>query len=751
MAEDHPDSASPSEASPGSSRDAVLDFLTVLGRIIRLYKLYPSTHPFVKQGAEDALKAYTRAMNLKPGVTVGRVEGKILIDDEAVGKVSPQVEDFGTLLARCEVESLDLAPGAEAEEILSFARLVALRKDEEAPEELAYRSLSDLPHIRVNTVTYKKVSAQQEIVDRQETEQGSREETLLVEALLQDGSGASVQDALLARTLQADPSALGRAIHQASERAGVQATGGKRLAGQILEKAAAEVMKRGGSLPEIHQALQTILADVPPALVRRLAGGKEGEAAAKEIVRTFPSAFRAGMLASLLRREAPMKDLARAVEELLVEGQNLVELFEGAALHFVREGLDFKEASPYLLDLLALARSRLDREIKAADRPGPVTRSFEPQSRPRVLVADAKPYHEFYASLLDSETFRTEFHDDGLSALDAILRETPSLVILDLKLPGVHGLDIIRRLKRKNVLPPLLIVSGHTSFAQDFEVKTYPHRRFLKKPPNGEAVSAAIREMTAETESEEEEGAAPALPVSLVAYLEKISLDEDLVVPGIRISAHLKFNRGAEAILADAFHLRGGRRGVFVASRSEADADDVRLLRLFQTALRIVGPWKSTGKAAMIQAAGFLGTDRIHQIPIVAQTLVFHPGKKALTLCTAGAPPPLRFLASKRKVRKVGSMGISMGGLMRGGLNKVLEEQRVALEPGDLLVAVSRTVLKAENAKGQTFGAESVGGLLLTGSGTEPSSTAARIVQGVERHTGEKPLPTLAVIAVQKQ
>jgi hypothetical protein len=221
-------------------------------------------------------------------------------------------------------------------------------------------------------------------------------------------------------------------------------------------------------------------------------------------------------------------------------------------------------------------------------------------------------------------------------------------------------------------------------------------------------------------------------------------------LPGFEFGTNLHIGPGSEALFVDAFHLHGGRRGIVLGGCSQADEDSVLLLALFQSALRIVGPWASTGKTSMIQAAGLLGTDGINQIPLVCQTLVIEPKSGKVTLCTAGAPPPLRFLAKSKKVRKVGSGGIAIGRLLRGGLGRVLEEERVNLDPGDLLVLTSWGVLKARNAKGVSFGPQSVGGLLLTAKNTSPGTTAARISQGVKRHVGKKLLGTAAIVAVRR-
>ncbi|MHC4597601.1 MAG: response regulator [Planctomycetota bacterium] len=756
---DTPQNPPGSSAGGGPSQSAGVEtFLQLLGRIIRLYKLYPSTHPFVRQGLDEALKAYEQALGKSGRVTVGRVDDRILVNDEPLPKVSPQVADLVKLLQARNVASIELEPGAEPDEILSFARLVASREGESPPDELRYKSLDGLPHIRVNEVAYKKVGADEHVVSKEAqpgaAAGGSTVEGQLVRVLLQHGSVGKAADQLIGHLLDGDRQGLGRAIQKAWEpaSAGAAEEGGGNLALRMLERAALKTLKEGAGFPEVQDRIAEITADFPPELISALSGGAKGREAPAQIARYFNLHSRAEILAASLQRELPMATLEESIDALRREGEDALPLLEGAAISLRLKRLPLRDAAPYVLDLTELERRRRRREVEQAKRPEERTSRFEMQQAPLVLVADTAQYHEFYRTTLEETAYRSTFTADGKDALEAIVRETPALVILDFKLTGIHGLDLVRRLRRRNVTPPLLIVTGQTAMTQEFEVKTYPNHRVLKKPPNRKAIVRAIQEIqgTKEGEGEDEGEETQALPSGLLKYLEKSSLTTDVQVKGFDFGTHLHFGPGSEALVADAFHLQGGRRGILLAGCSGADEDAVLLLTLFQSAVRIVSPWTSTGKAALIQTAGLLGTDGINRIPLVCQTVVVEAKTGKVTLCTAGAPPPLRFLSAKKKVRKVGAGGIAVGRLLRGGLGRVLEEEGVNLKPGDLLVLTNWAVLNASNAQGVRFGPESVGGLLLTAENSSPATTAGRIGQGVRRHMGKAPMAASGVVAVRK-
>ena len=48
---------------------------------------------------------------------------------------------------------------------------------------------------------------------------------------------------------------------------------------------------------------------------------------------------------------------------------------------------------------------------------------------------------------------------NGLEALDAIERLDPALAFLDIQMPGLDGLSVVRRLREQNIEPPHVIFS----------------------------------------------------------------------------------------------------------------------------------------------------------------------------------------------------------------------------------------------------------------------------------------------------
>jgi DNA-binding response OmpR family regulator len=81
----------------------------------------------------------------------------------------------------------------------------------------------------------------------------------------------------------------------------------------------------------------------------------------------------------------------------------------------------------------------------------------------RVLVVDDDPHvAEVVTRYLEREGFEVEAVADGLAAVDCATTSPPDLVVLDLMLPGIDGLEVCRRLRALAPVPVIMLTAkGH--------------------------------------------------------------------------------------------------------------------------------------------------------------------------------------------------------------------------------------------------------------------------------------------------
>ncbi len=79
----------------------------------------------------------------------------------------------------------------------------------------------------------------------------------------------------------------------------------------------------------------------------------------------------------------------------------------------------------------------------------------------RILVVDDDPYiTDLVAVGLRFVGFEVDTAGDGREALDKVAASTPDLVVLDISMPGIDGLDVVQRLRRDGVNTPVVFLTA---------------------------------------------------------------------------------------------------------------------------------------------------------------------------------------------------------------------------------------------------------------------------------------------------
>jgi len=107
------------------------------------------------------------------------------------------------------------------------------------------------------------------------------------------------------------------------------------------------------------------------------------------------------------------------------------------------------------------------------------------------VVEDENTIRELVCLALGKEGYRTEAFDDGIKAWDAFAQSLPDLVILDIGLPRLDGLEICRRLRaRSESLPIIFVTSREEEFdrvlgleigADDYLCKPFSMRELMAR------------------------------------------------------------------------------------------------------------------------------------------------------------------------------------------------------------------------------------------------------------------------------
>ena len=115
----------------------------------------------------------------------------------------------------------------------------------------------------------------------------------------------------------------------------------------------------------------------------------------------------------------------------------------------------------------------------------------------RVLLAEDEPnIAESITFLLERAGFEVTVENDGRGALDAVMADSPDVLVLDVMLPGLDGYEILRTLRAdrdRESLPVLMLTAKGQREDREMALKCGADLFITKPFSNAEIVSAVRR------------------------------------------------------------------------------------------------------------------------------------------------------------------------------------------------------------------------------------------------------------------
>ena len=111
-----------------------------------------------------------------------------------------------------------------------------------------------------------------------------------------------------------------------------------------------------------------------------------------------------------------------------------------------------------------------------------------------ILIADDEPgIRSSLQKLLEFESYRVVLAEDGARALDILRDRAVDLVLLDIKMPGLDGLEVLSQIHRDQPQLPVVIISGHGSIQTAVEATRLGAYDFIEKPIDADRILLVIR------------------------------------------------------------------------------------------------------------------------------------------------------------------------------------------------------------------------------------------------------------------
>ena len=110
-----------------------------------------------------------------------------------------------------------------------------------------------------------------------------------------------------------------------------------------------------------------------------------------------------------------------------------------------------------------------------------------------LVIDDEAAIRDSLKMILEYDGYECILSASGQEGLVCVKRDSPALVLLDIKMPGMDGLDVLRSIRKIDKLLPVVIISGHGNVATAVEATKLGAFDFLEKPLSTERVAVTIR------------------------------------------------------------------------------------------------------------------------------------------------------------------------------------------------------------------------------------------------------------------
>ncbi len=104
-------------------------------------------------------------------------------------------------------------------------------------------------------------------------------------------------------------------------------------------------------------------------------------------------------------------------------------------------------------------------------------------SRIRVLLIDDETvFVDNLAGVLTRRGMEVQSVNDGLKALDLLTTELFDVLVLDIRMPGMDGVELLKTIRERDVQTPVIVLTGHLSIKQLAEAAKESVAEVLLKP-----------------------------------------------------------------------------------------------------------------------------------------------------------------------------------------------------------------------------------------------------------------------------
>jgi len=110
-----------------------------------------------------------------------------------------------------------------------------------------------------------------------------------------------------------------------------------------------------------------------------------------------------------------------------------------------------------------------------------------------LVIDDEASTRDLLKLSLEIEGYTVFTAEDGVKGLEIFARENPALVLTDIKMPGMDGIEVLRRVKEQSPDSEVIVITGHGEMNLAIQALQLEASDFINKPISDESLEVALR------------------------------------------------------------------------------------------------------------------------------------------------------------------------------------------------------------------------------------------------------------------
>ena len=109
-----------------------------------------------------------------------------------------------------------------------------------------------------------------------------------------------------------------------------------------------------------------------------------------------------------------------------------------------------------------------------------------------LIIDDEEPTRRALGRTLKSDAYQVLTAEDGKAGLELFTQEKPPIILTDIKMPGIDGIEVLKRIKAIDSEAEVIVITGHGDMDSAIEALTYGASDFITKPIRNEVLTLAL-------------------------------------------------------------------------------------------------------------------------------------------------------------------------------------------------------------------------------------------------------------------